>query len=539
MKIININSNKNMKTNKNIISVFALIVLFSCTDFLDEKAFDTYTTSNFPVSDEDAEALVNQMYNEAAQAYGNRLLFISELPSEMVTTRRTGADSRAQLDEYTVLNANDYLIGAWADNYQTIKQANAVIELYGGGETNINPELADRLTGEALFLRANSYFNLATYFGDVPLILNRISTLESAENAKSPLVDIYQAIIEDLIRAEPLLPHFYERQRDLGRATKGAARALLGKVYLQWAADPRKDVANPAYYTEALNWLRKVRDQADGGHAYTLEPKYNNLFGLENVESAKFSNENVFQFWRDLACCANGNHAHLNALNSDFGSAGWGNLAAEIPFYMSFENNDDRFAVTFLDTIVRNDGRVHIYDVTNPMGDGFEHTGAPFQKWVDPNAPGTLGGNNIFVIRYADVLLMIAEAANEVSAGPTPEAYEAINMVRARARSTPEALPDYSNLDYNAFRESVFNERRWELAFECHGLRDGHRFLDIFKERVEANSRFEIPPVPEGKQRNSPIAHDGVPSRPITITDDKLRMPVPLREIDSNPLIDN
>ncbi len=93
MKIININSNKNMKTNKNIISVFALIVLFSCTDFLDEKAFDTYTTSNFPVSDEDAEALVNQMYNEAAQAYGNRLLFISELPSEMVTTRRTGADS--------------------------------------------------------------------------------------------------------------------------------------------------------------------------------------------------------------------------------------------------------------------------------------------------------------------------------------------------------------------------------------------------------------------------------------------------------------
>lgn len=516
----------------------ALLLTGSCSDFLEEEAFDTYTTDNFPRSEADAEALVNQMYREAGDIYGNRYLWLSELPSEMVTTRRSGSDRRAQLDEYTVVNTNDYNAGFWADSYQTIKQANAVIDFYEGGESTIDPALASRLVAEAKVIRANTYFNLATFFGDVPLIVNRISNLEDTENPLSPLADVYEAVITDLLEAEPDLPHTYADQSDQGRVTRGAARALLGKVYLQRAADPA-GVGSPQDYIAALEWLRRVRDQADGGQAYFLEDRYNNLFGLENMESSKYSGEIVFQLWRNGAdCCDNGVHQHVAARDSEYGSVQWGNMVGEVPFYLSYENTDERFAVTFLDSIQTPD-ETFIFDVNNPGIDNFQHDGPPFAKWVDISSPDDSGGNNIFLIRYADVLLMIAEAVNEINNGPDAEAYEAINMVRARARTTPGTLPDLSGLTYQDFREALYNERRWELAFEGHGLRDGHRYFDIFEQRVEASPSYVQPPVPDGVSQNGGRRNDAVPDRPIDVTQQNIRFPIPLREIDTNPAIEN
>jgi hypothetical protein len=514
----------------------ALLLTASCSNFLEEEAYDTYTTDNFPRSESDAEALVNQMYREAGSIYGNRYLWLSELPTEMVTTRTNGSDRRAQLDEYTVVNTNDYNAGFWADSYQTIKQANAVIAFYEG-ETTIDEALASRLVAEARVIRANTYFNLATFFGAVPLILDRISTLESTANDTSPLAEIYEAVINDLELAEPTLPHVYDAQDDQGRVTRGAARALLGKVYLQRAADPA-GVGSPEDNQQALNWLRQVRDQAEGGFGYMLEPSFENLFGLENLESAKSSNEIVFQLWRDGAnCCDNQVHQHLVARDAPYGGVRWGNLVGEVPFYLSYENTDERFAVTFLDTIEA-PSKTFIYDVKNPGTDGFQHDGPPFAKWVDISSPDSGGGNNIFLIRFSDVLLMIAEAINETSGGPNAEAYEMINQVRARARTTPETLPDLTGLSYDQFKEALFNERRWELVFEGHGLRDGHRFFNLFEQRVEANPSYVQPPVPEGMDEDGGRRNDAVPDRPIDVTQQNIRFPIPLDEIDTNPLIE-
>lgn len=526
-----------MKNLNYIVIFFILILGASCEDFLEEQALDTYTTGNFPVTESDAEALVNQMYQEAGQIYGNRYLWLSELPSEMVTTRRSGSDRRAQLDEYTVVNTNDYNAGFWRDSYQTIKQTNAVIAFYEEG-SSIDPALASRLVAEARVIRANTYFNLATFFGDVPLILDRISTLESTANPISPLSEVYDAIINDLKLAEQDLPDSYEAQDDQGRVTKGGARALLGKVYLQRAADPA-GVGSDQDYQSALEWLRKVRDQEGGGFTYSLEPSFNNLFGLENLESSKSSDEIVLQLWRDGADgFDNGVHQHVLARDAnDYGSVRWGNLVGEVPFYLSYEDTDERFHVTFLDTIVAGTDTFR-YDVNNPGTDGFQHDGPPFQKWVDINSPDAAGGNNIFLIRYSDVLLMIAEAINEINNSPDAEAYEAINLVRGRARTIPGTLLDYQGLTYEQFREAVFNERRWELAFEGHGLRDGHRFLNIFETRVEEAPNYVQPAVPDGMNEDGGRRNDAVPDRAIDVNAQNIRFPIPLDEIDTNPAID-
>jgi hypothetical protein len=526
-----------MKNIKKLIFSLALIGFAGCSEFLEEQAFDTYTTDNFPVSEADAEALVNQMYREAGQIYGNRYLWLSELPSEMVTTRTSGSDRRAQLDDYTVVNTNDYNEGFWNDSYQTVKQANAVIAFYEGGESSINPDLASRLVAESKVIRANTYFNLATFFGDVPLILERITNLAGTANPITDLSQVYDAIIQDLIEAEPDLPFVYEQVDDFGRVTRGAARALLGKVYLQRGAEPRDNIGSPQDFQEALKWLRLVRDN-DGGTNYSLEPKFDNLFGLDKLESSKLSNEIVFQLWRDAAnCCDNQVHQHLVARDAPYGGVRWGNLVGEVPFYLSYEDTDERFQVTFLDTIVT-PTKTYIYDVDNPGTDGFQHDGPPFQKWVDINSPDSGGGNNIFLIRYSDVLLMIAEALNEINNGPDQEAYDAINQVRSRARTVPGMLQDYEGLTYDQFRTAVYNERRWELAFEGHGLRDGHRFLNIFESRVEAAPAYVQPPVPEGVKPDGGRRNDAVPDRPIDVNLENIRFPIPLSEIDANSEIE-
>jgi hypothetical protein len=514
--------------------LFLLLVLgtFGCESFLNEKAFDTYTTDNFPVSEADAEALVNEMYQEAGEIYGARYLWLSELPSEMVTTKTNGSDRRAQMDNYTVVNSNDYIARFWEDSYQTIKQANAVIALYEG-ETTIDATLATRLVAESRVIRANTYFNLATFFGDVPLILDRISSLETTAHPISSLTEVYGAIISDLTQAEPDLPFIYSEAWNQGRVTRGAARALLGKVYLQRAAEPRSGIGLDQDYQEALKWLRLVRDN-DGGTNYKLEPHFVNLFGLENLESSKFSNEIVFQLWRDGAdCCDNFVHQHIVAQDAEYGSRRWGNMVGEVPFYLSYYPTDERFWVTFLDTIETSTG-LKIYDVNNPGTDGFKHDGAPYTKGVDINSPDASGGNNIFLIRYADVLLMIAEAENEVNNGPNNDAYNAINSVRGRSRTIDSELVDYADLSYAEFREAVFNERRWELAFEGHGLRDGHRFLDIFKARVENAPNYVEPKVPAGIKEDGGRLHDAVPEVQIHVTSDNIRFPIPLTEIDTN-----
>ena len=526
---------KDIRTKFSI--AILLVFLFSgCKEFLEEEAFSTFTSSNFPQTEGDALALVNTIYNQSAEIYGNRYLWLSELPSEMVATRRTGSDRRAQLDNYTVVNTNDYSQDVWEDSYITIKQANSVITILEGGAADLSDALRARLIAEAKIFRANAYFNLVVFYGDIVLITDQVTDLEGSINEISLRSEVYEVIIRDLTEGEADLPADYSAVEDQGRVTRGGARALLGKVYLQRASEADQlglTGTNPAEdYQNALNWLRLVDGDGENTKDYTLESSFRNLFGLENIQSSKNSEEIVMQLWRDQADDYDVFiHQHIITRQADLvGSVQWGNLATEIPFYLSFAENDERFQVSFLDTItteLSGKSEVFIYDPMDPANDNYEHDGVGSAKYIDPSSTDGSGSNNIFLIRLADVMLMIAEAANEVNNGPTAEAYEMINAVHER--STGEA-DFYNGLDYNAFRTALYNERRWELYFEGHGLRDGQRFFSIFKERVEFNSNFDYGPF--GRR------DDGKPDGPITVTTDNVRFPIPLAEFNSNPALD-
>lgn len=511
-----------------------LTVCVSCDDFLQEEALDTYTSENFPQTAEDAEALVNQAYNLAGDLYGSYYYMDICYATEFANTRWSGPGNyRSQLDEYTVNNSNTSLTDTWQRAYQTIKQTNVVIEATANVDSsNPDSEAFNRINAEAKALRAYVYYDLMIIFGEVPLILNRLQSLEDAANSLAPISDIYDAVIQDLTEAEPVLPHEYPSD-DLGRVTRGAVRALLGNVYLQRAMDPA-GVSQADDIDNAVSWLRQVVDAADGGKVYTLEPDFENLFGLQSVNDIKYSNEVIFQFWRDVnPCCRLAFYSNPNPQDTPFGS-GWGHMVAEVPFYLSFENEDERLQVSFFDTLETEDKGTVMFDHERPWADNYQHDGPAFQKWIDPNHDNTGANNNVIIIRYAEVLLNLSEALLRQAGAPTQESLDLLNQVRNRAK-LGDLNPAPST--FEEMEEAIFNELRWETHFEANGMADAHRFFDIFKERVESNALYEQPPVPEGVEEDPDRLNDASPGVPITVTLDNIRMPIPLVEIDANPAL--
>ncbi len=525
----------NTKYFNLIICISAVLISIGCSDFLEEEALDTYTSENFPQSVSDAEALVNQAYNLAGSNFGSYYYMDNAYATEFANTRWAGPGNyRSQIDEYQVENSNTSLSVTWSNAYNTIRQANVVIAATSNIEENgSSDDTFKRINAEAKVLRAYTYFDLMILFGDIPLILEPPQSLEETSTSLSPISDIYSAVIQDLTEAEPFLPDEYP-VADLGRMTRGAARALLGNVYLQRAADPAQ-VAEAGDLENSIEWLRKVVNAEDGGKEYSLEPDFENLFGLESVTAIKYSNEVIMQFWRDLnSCCRNAFYSNSNPQDTPYGSA-WGHMVGEVPFYLSFDSDDERLQVSFFDTIDSPGKGVIMFDPQRPWADNYVHDGPAFQKWIDINHDNTGSSNNVIVIRYAEVLLNLSEALTRQAGGPTPEAINLLNQVRNRAK-LDDLNPEPSNLE--EMKVAIFNELRWETFFEANGLADGHRFFEIFKERVESNSRYQQPPVPAGVEEDSGRLNDAAPTNPVTVTLDNIRFPIPLSEVDANPTIE-
>src|SRR5690606_36522622 len=196
----------------------------------------------------------------------------------------------------------------------------------------------------------------------------------------------------------------------------------------------------------------------------------------ENNEEVIFDNQNIAQ---------NGFGAGLSArvarVNSPLTKSEGGNMQAELPFYNSFADDDVRKAITFCTSYVIN-GVTVVYDQNNIGGTGFRGPVPGFYKLLQPDLSAQ-DPNNFVVLRYADVLLMYAEALNEINNGPVEDAYDAINAVRNRAGL--EDLPE--GLTYAEFKDAVFTERRKELLLEAHGWFDSQRHFAWAKARVEAS----------------------------------------------------
>ncbi|HEU4556636.1 MAG TPA: RagB/SusD family nutrient uptake outer membrane protein, partial [Longimicrobium sp.] len=233
-------------------------------DFLTEVPYSFVAPENLYTSGEGALAALSGAY-AAFQAdvddlgisdvdyYGRQYWMLVEYPTEAVTVRLGATNERTMPDIYRVTPGHNYVIGVWRAAFHAVNRANSVIDNVPG-IASMDPALRDRVVAEARFLRAYHYFNLVRLFGGVPLYLNETRSLDSIQKPRATQAEVYQAIIKDLTDAAAVLPASYTGN-NVGRATSGAARALLLKVYLQYGA---VGGGGAAAFTQAEAWGRQV-----------------------------------------------------------------------------------------------------------------------------------------------------------------------------------------------------------------------------------------------------------------------------------------
>ncbi|CAL1517217.1 RagB/SusD family nutrient uptake outer membrane protein [Chitinophaga sp. MM2321] len=423
-----------MKTRKYKfigIALFMLCQHIGCKDFVDLKSPTVVNRDEFFKRQSDFTAAVNGLYSNL-RSYYNGFYVVGEIPSD--NTEANGYTlGFADMDQQTWLSNNSSIQGSWLSAYSAIARANIILGRIDG--VTMDAALKEQYKAEAKFVRALMYFNLTQFFGDVPLVLQEVKTEAEAYTYLRETSDkIYAQIETDLLDAIAGLPATYTGA-DIGRAAKGAAQGLLGKVYV---THKKFDKAIP------------VLEDVIGSGNYKLEDSYEGLFKVEN------RNNKEMLFSVQYLGNGNGEGSNFCITFAPFGSGTeittGGNPAGAnqgtLDLFNAFEAGDLRKSVAIAE-----------YPLTKAL-----YT----RKFMDRPIAANEGNNNWPVLRYADVLLLYAEALNEN--GATDDAFGPLNEVRERAD-----LGDLSGLDKIALRAAIQQERRVELCFE------GHRWFDLLR----------------------------------------------------------
>lgn len=465
--------------------ILLLLIIFgsvSCQDdFLVLAPLSETNSINFYRNADDMLNAVNAAY-AALQfngQYNQGMYAIGEVRSDNteILDAQSGIDI-TQIDAFTTISNNGLVNAVWNDHYRGILACNTVIDRVGG--VSMNEDLKKRFTGEAQFLRAVMYFNMVRIFGDVPLVLKETADVESGyEYTRDPVETVYAQIVKDLTEATTKLPASYTGN-DIGRATSGAATGLLAKVYLT----QRK-------WNEAAAKAKEVMDSK----RYELLANYTDLFKINN-ENTK---ESLFEVQYKKGGFGLGspfNNRFAPRLSGTYVTtigAGSGHNQPTADMATTYEEGDKRISVSFAEGYT---------------GDNKQFVKTRYvTKYIDP-APfaGSDADNNFPVLRFADVLLMRAEALNEISYVADGEALELLNKIRLRAGLAPKTSQELSN--QQTFRLAIEHERRVELAFE------NHRWFDL----VRTGRAVEV-----------------MNEKGFSINTNKLVLPIPQNQIDINP----
>ena len=468
-----------MKTNYFLVGLLTLSLTACKEQFLDLSPVSAVGTTSFFKTQSDILTALNGAYG-ALQFNGQygQFYVVSEIPSDDTNPVLSGSvTDQDEFDKFYVRTTNPYTLARWSDGYRGIYRCNAVIERIGG--ITMDETLKKRIVGEAKFLRALMYFNLVRVFGDVPLVLTEITDpLQGYEYGRAPVADVYTQIGKDLSDAEGVLPVSYTGA-DVGRATSGATKSLLGKVYL-----------TQKRYADAAAKLKEVIDRG----TYSLLPTYADLFKPAN----KNSKESIFEVQYKKGNIGEGSgfanaYAPENSGNAVITFGGGGNNHPTPDLESSYETGDPRKNVSMASSYVNSSGATISYYY--------------IKKYADPPVVNGDSEDNWYVLRYADVLLMYAEALNET--GKTTEALPFLNQVRKRV-----GLADKNSTAQIDLRLAIEQERRVELAFE------GHRWFDLVR-------TGRALPVLQAKATAIGIK--------TALTANNLLFPIPQSQIDINP----
>jgi starch-binding outer membrane protein, SusD/RagB family len=368
-----------------------------------------------------------------------------------------------QYDDGDLVIGNNHGSDLWSAHYAAILNLNSAIKAMNAGNlgATATQEEVDLLMGQAKFIRAWNYFMLVRMFGALPLITEDTEDPTTAEITRSPITDVYALIVNDFTEATAKLPRTWDEFP--GRPTSGAAKGLLAKVYLTMATYPLKDESKFALAADLANQVIQEGD-------YSLVEDINNVFSI----GTKYGPEIMWSL--------NSNYADINTDPQIYRPGlldGWGDFRVQIEW----------------EEAVPETPRKRAYVLTELDGKNYhdwESDQTPFiKKFMYDNQDDYNNYSSIMnmpIIRFADVLLIYAEAANKVNNGPTPEAVNAVNAVIDRANGYapiaehPLLTTGMSEADFDA---AVIEERNQELCFEYD------RWFDLVRKEILEEKTIE------------------------------------------------
>ena len=582
-----------------LIAMLVCLNICGCSDFLEEDPKGKLTTDNFYNSESDARQAINGVYRRLSDSWVTGYN-ITQIPNDLL--KRASWDEASGLSNFTYGSENTYIAGMWQNHYAVIKDCNSVIDNVTTNKEKINNW--ERYVGQAHGIRAFLYFDLVRWFGDVPLVLTDTKSLDGLEVTRTPQKEVFRQIIEDF---EYCISHTMDKGDtskgyQYGRLTKDACHGFLAKVYL-WLGSVAQRDGKEILGNAADNFEKSLEHSSaviQGGR-YKLVDYYPDVFNAKTRDKAP---DEVLWCVQGLTGDDTGTWTGMMfgiRGNQNLGGS-WDNISSSDYHRMMYEPSDSiRRLWNCPRMTIQDDGTLWGWDYKmywDTRGDQKLSEATENNNWLqwsigkfrryplaDPSSYNyTNFGMDEPLLRYADVLLMYAEAYNEVNHGPgdyrpssgmdmsgisIQSAYDAVNLVRKRSRianegimhqdvlprklitdyatEVDECVPDWKpgaygyiydgvrtaweynryGDDYTAFRTEILNERARELVAEstdrwCDLVRRG-----ILVKQMQAWRQYNPFISNTEREITTPGAPENIQSR-------NMLLPVPLSEIDVN-----
>ena len=582
-----------------LIAMLVCLNICGCSDFLEEDPKGKLTTDNFYNSESDARQAINGVYRRLSDSWVTGYN-IKQIPNDLL--KRASWDEASGLSNFTYGSENTYIAGMWQNHYAVIKDCNSVIDNVTTNKEKINNW--ERYVGQAHGIRAFLYFDLVRWFGDVPLVLTDTKSLDGLEVTRTPQKEVFRQIIEDF---EYCISHTMDKGDtskgyQYGRLTKDACHGFLAKVYL-WLGSVAQRDGKEKLGNAADNFEKSLEHSSaviQGGR-YKLVDYYPDVFNAKTRDKAP---DEVLWCVQGLTGDDTGTWTGMMfgiRGNQNLGGS-WDNISSSDYHRMMYEPSDSiRRLWNCPRMTIQDDGTLWGWDYKmywDTRGDQKLSEATENNNWLqwsigkfrryplaDPSSYNyTNFGMDEPLLRYADVLLMYAEAYNEVNHGPgdyrpssgmdmsgisIQSAYDAVNLVRKRSRianegimhqdvlprklitdyatEVDECVPDWKpgaygyiydgvrtaweynryGDDYTAFRTEILNERARELVAEstdrwCDLVRRG-----ILVKQMQAWRQYNPFISNTEREITTPGAPENIQSR-------NMLLPVPLSEIDVN-----
>ena len=519
--------------------LLVIFALSSCSKALMEKPYSFLSPENFYKNEADAKTAINGVYS-ALYTYDLYLQPIWNL-TMLDDDHVSGADWF--LGTSGAGNPQGYwgVDGPWVGFYTIISRANTVIENIEPLNQNIDTEIKTRILGEAYFLRGWAYFQLVQLYGGVPLRLASLSKESDINKPRASVVEVYNTVFSDLKKAETMLfPVGHPKAGEAGRVTRGVAKGFLAKAYLTLASCAVNsgnvivrgglDNGNYSYTKAAVKGYEGVDAKLYFGLARDkameqINSKEYSLFPSWKTVWSKSGRNNTEHLWEIQSMSGSSFVNNLHNYFSALSTFGRGAVWATNNHYSDYEDADLRALDGIAHNYQTNTGaryfypssQAALYKVVNGLtynNNGTTDNRAYVIKYADVTEP-TLANSDAYypIMRYAEILLIYAEAANEANGAPTMESYAQLNAVRSRSKAT--AAP--AGMSLEQFRSYVLAERARELLFE------GIRRFDLMRWNVYLQVMNKIS---AGQNNISKVRSQR-----------NLLLPIPLGELNSNQSI--